>query len=657
MDFQGHGRVVRVSRRWLAVVLPALIVAALMASAASASAASNGAVAWGQNLFRQLGDGGIQASSDVPVAVKELSGVTAVSAGGRHSLALLSNGTVMAWGDDEFGQLGNGMVETLSDVPVAVSGLTGVTAISAGGNHSLALLSNGTVMAWGENESGQLGNGSTNESDVPVAVKGLTGVIAVSAGGSHSLALLKTGAVMAWGENEFGQLGNGNVKQANSPVAVKGLTGVIAVSAGGSHSLALLKTGAVMAWGSNESGQLGLDTGEEEEVQFSDVPLAVHGLSGVSAISAGASFSMALLKTGTVMAWGEDAYGELGNGSTASRVEAPVAVSGLSGATAIAAGGCHGLALLANGTAMSWGGNEWGILGDGTTGRSSDVPVAVSGATGLKGISAGNMHSVAYGAPIPTVVHVSPSSGAAGGGTSVTISGLELTGATSVKFGSSNAVEFSVESATSITAVAPAGTGTVSVTVTTPAGTSPVNRTADFTYLPAPTVKKIAPNNGPAVGATSVTITGTNFTGASAVEFGSSNAVEFTVNSATSITAVSPAETAGTVDVTVTTPGGSSKIATADHFKFTPTVTGVSPDAGSKAGGATVTITGAGFAVGASATTFKFGSTKAKVVECTSSTECTVLVPAHPAATVDVTATVNKLTSAKNPLADQFTYS
>jgi alpha-tubulin suppressor-like RCC1 family protein len=642
-----------------ALAILALLVAALtVAPCSRASAASYGAVSWGANLYRQLGDGSSEAFSDLPVAVKELSGVTAVAAGARHSLALLGNGTAMAWGDDEFGQLGDGEDETVRPVPVAVSDLSGASALAAGADHSLALLGNGTVMAWGENEFGQLGTGNLQESDVPVAVKGLSGVVAVAAGGNHSLALLKSGTVMAWGENESGELGDGNTKQSDVPVAVKGLSGVVAVAAGGDFSLALLKSGTVMAWGDDEAGQLGEKLGEEEAEEpplFSDVPVAVPDLSGVSAISAGGAFGVALLKGGTAMAWGADVLGELGNGATSNPGERPVAVVGLSAVKAVSAGEQHAAALLEDGTVMDWGTNEDGILGEGTSGAFSDTPVAVSGLSGAVGLSAGGQHTVAFGAPTPTVTGVSPESGPAAGGTPVTVTGVELAGATAVKFGSV-AASFTVSSATSISAVAPAGTGTVYVTVTTPAGTSAINRAVHFTYLPAPTVKKLSPSSGPAAGGTTVTITGANLAGANAVTFGSEPATSFEVNSSTSITAVSPAQTAGTVNVTVTTPAGTSATSAASHFKLAPAVTAVSPDTGSTAGGVDVTVIGAGFSPGASGTSFKFGATKAKAVECASATECTVLVPVHAAGTVDVIATVDKLNSAKNPPADQYTY-
>ena len=196
------------------------------------------------------------------------------------------------------------------------------------------------------------------------------------------------------------------------------------------------------------------------------------------------------------------------------------------------------------------------------------------------------------------------------------------------------------------------------VSATNGGGTS---KGADETFkTPAavspPTVTKVKPNKGPVTGSTTVTITGSNFTGATAVKFGSTNAASFFVNSATMITAFSPHEPAGTVDVTITTPGGTSAISLADRFKFAPTITNLSPSSGSKGGGTSVTVSGAGFVLGKTATVFKFGATKATSVNCTSTTECTVVSPAHAVGTIDVKATVNKLTSATSRPADEFTF-
>lgn len=176
---------------------------------------------------------------------------------------------------------------------------------------------------------------------------------------------------------------------------------------------------------------------------------------------------------------------------------------------------------------------------------------------------------------------------------------------------------------------------------------------------PPPTVTKLKPATGPVGGGTTVTISGTNFSGVTSVKFGATDATSFTlqtIKGVTSISAVAPAEAPGKVDVTVTTPGGTSAISTKDRFSFLPTVTGLSPTSGTSAGGTGVTVTGTGFALGKVATVLKFGTKKGTAVDCTSSTTCTVVSPAHEVGTVDVKATVNKVSSAKNAPADQFTY-
>jgi hypothetical protein len=494
-------------------------------------------------------------------------------------LALLSDGAVMSWGWNEFGQLGDGTSSgpercnnmACSRTPVTVSGLSGVTAVSAGNDHSLALLSGGTVMSWGLNQYGQLGNGSTNGSSAPVSVTGLVGVTAISAGGEHSLALLSNGTVMEWGGVEGPDTCFNGASCSTTPEAVSGLKGVTAISAGGEHNLALLSNGTVTAWGLNRFGQLGNGT-----TVSSEVPTKVSGLSNVTAISGASEESYALLSNGTVMDWGSNAGGDLGTGSSGPEIcfangdngpcaTTPVAVSGLTGVTAIAGRE----ALLANGTVMDWGFNRFGELGDATV-TGSDVPVKVSGLTQETAI--GSRYAIG---PPPTVT----------------------------------------------------------------------------------TVLKLKPSSGPVGGGTSVTITGAYLTGATAVKFGSTNASSFTVNSATSITAVSPAEAAGGVDVTVTTPEGTSKLSSADRFKFTPTITNVSPNHGPAAGGTSVTLTGTGFALGTTATIVKIGLKRATSVNCTSTTMCTAVTEAHEAGTVDVHVTVNKAASPTKRPADEFTYS
>jgi alpha-tubulin suppressor-like RCC1 family protein len=620
------------------------------------------AFGWGLNSHGQTGVGSSETSITAPLPINGMTFVTALAGGQRHSLALLANGTVESWGYNGHGQLGNAGAEG-SDAPMLIEHLDDVKAIAAGGNHSLALLRNGTVMAWGDDEEGQLGDGANVDSEVPVRVVGLTGVIAIAAGAEHSLALLSNGTVMAWGENERGELGTGNTTARNIPVAVDGLSGVKAIAAGGQFSLALLTNGTVVAWGDDSRGQLGnkvfyeegLERGGEEGV-YSTAPLAVEGLSEVSQIAAGRTHVLALLSSGTVEAWGNDAEGELGDGVITQQADTPVAVSGLSGVSAVSAGDQESVALLASGTVDAWGNDSNGTLGQGTTGPPSDVPVAVHSIGGAAGIAAGASHVLAFGASLPTVSSISPQSGPVGGGTPVTITGANVGSATSVHFGTAAATELVINSSSSVTATAPAGTGTVNVTVTTPAGTSPVVSGDRYSYRLPPTVTKLSAKGGPAVGGTEVVITGKELTGATAVYFGGVAAEVFKVSSSTSITVVSPADVGGTLPVTVVTPEGTSPVSTKTRFKFTPSVTGVSPNTGPLTGGRSVTITGSGFEPGTSGTAFKFGKAKVTSYECTTTTTCTVVQPAAKApGTVDVTAVVGKAKTAVVE-GDHFTY-
>jgi alpha-tubulin suppressor-like RCC1 family protein len=371
----------------------------------SAASAESSVMAWGENGDGQLGNGsfpgpescpeGAGYCSRTPVPVSGLSGVTAL-AGGSQGLALLSNGTVMAWGRNADGQLGDGCCEN-SDVPVPVPGLSGVTAVAASYGISMALLSNGTVKDWGENGNGQLGDGTANEdTPTPVEVFRLSEVIAIATGGSYGLALLRNGTVMTWG--------SGGGANSYIPVQVKGLSEVTAIAADGGHSLALLKNGTVMAWGENEYGELGDGT-----TDYSSVPVRVSGLREVEAIADGADHNLAVLKSGTVMAWGQNDWGQLGDGfaggygsnsgpetcAPTSCSTIPVPVSGLSEATAIATGYGQSLALLANETVMGWGEDFSGQVGSGTAVPGIGLPVAVSGLSEVTSITGGDVFSMA----------------------------------------------------------------------------------------------------------------------------------------------------------------------------------------------------------------------------------------------------------------------
>jgi alpha-tubulin suppressor-like RCC1 family protein len=365
------------------------------------------AVSWGNNFHGQLGNG-TTASRLLFGPVSGLGdSVVQVAAGEFHSLALTSDGTVWAWGANGFGQLGNGTT-TDSSVPVQVAGLTGVVAVSASDLHSLALRSNGTVWAWGNNDAGQLGNGTTTDSWVPVQVKGLAGVTKIAAGSGYSLALRSDGTVWAWGSNHYGQLGNGTTKDSWVPVRVTGLSQVTSIAAGAGASYAISTRSittltTLWAWGSNGSGELGDGT-----VAGRTTPGQVTGISSatLAGISAGIGYAIALGSDGSAWGWGDDSNGQLGNAPATSPVLRPVETIGPgSGITQLSAGVGFTLGLRSDGTALAWGDNSQGQLGDGTT-ASHVGPEQVAGLTGATQVSAGFGFSLAVTAlaTVPNVV-------------------------------------------------------------------------------------------------------------------------------------------------------------------------------------------------------------------------------------------------------------
>jgi alpha-tubulin suppressor-like RCC1 family protein len=353
---------------------------------------SGGAVqCWGLNGNGQLGTGGTTGSL-TPVAVAGLSGpAVAIAAGGAHTCAILAGGGIQCWGANASGQLGDGSASD-SSTPVAVSGLVNAaTAIAAGGLHTCALLSGGTVQCWGDNDDGQLGSATDlgSFSPAPLSV-GITGATAIAAGYQHTCALLSTGAVSCWGDNSEGQLGGVQTTLSDAPVAVlapgggSNLAGVSAIGAGPGYSTcAVLSGGAVDCWGSNAQGQLGASTtatcgGVPCSTTAVTVPAVV-----ATAVASGGEDSYAAVSAGMVESWGDNGSGELGNGSTSAGSSSPVGVdtpggdAGLTGVVAITAGGGHACALLSTGTIVCWGDGVDGQLGNGGS-AGAFVPVAVT---------------------------------------------------------------------------------------------------------------------------------------------------------------------------------------------------------------------------------------------------------------------------------------
>jgi uncharacterized protein (TIGR03437 family) len=452
---------------------------------------SDGTVwAWGYNVEGELGNGS-SANSNTPIAVDGLTGVVAVAGGGAiiatdtpfatdplvsslgvaalgHSLTLKSDGTVWAWGDNQYGQLGNGS-NANSHVPVAVSGLNGVVAIAAGGIHSLALKGDGTVWAWGDNSRGQIGNGSNVNSDVPVVVSGPNGVVAIAAGAYHSLALKGDGTVWAWGDNQNGELGDGSYVDSNVPVEVSGLSGVVAIAGGQYHALAIKSDGTVWAWGYNLHGELG----NGSDGSTSNVPVQTSTLTGAVAIAAGLEHSLAVKNDGTVWAWGSNVDGAFGNGTADNAgSNVPVQVSGLAGAVEVAAGDHFSLALKSDGRLWAWGYNFDGELGDGSNGNSY-VPVQVSGSTGVGAVAAGVYHSLAVLAEGIPELALNPASVSFGNVAqsiartmTVTNSGTESAAIASVILTGINPGDFSISDTCSGASLSPTQSCSLTVTFT-----------------------------------------------------------------------------------------------------------------------------------------------------------------------------------------------
>lgn len=314
-----------------------------------------------------------------------------ISVGNDHACAVTGSGAVQCWGSNLYGQLGDNSYLTRA-APVAVNGLTsGVASVAAGWLHSCALTTSGGVKCWGANFSGQLGTGNTTGSAVPVDVVGLnSGVTAIMVGQGHSCAVLASGGLKCWGSNSYGQLGDGTTTQRNSPVDVTGLSaGVVSAAAGNGHSCALMSSGAVKCWGINDSGQVGDGTTTARLT-----PADVSGLaSGVVMLAAAYNSVCAVITTGTVKCWGQNA-GVLGDGTSTNRL-APVDTVGLSGVTSIAAGSYHVCARRSDGSLYCWGDNYAGNLGVG--GRATAlIPLLVpSLASGVQEVAAGGRQTCA----------------------------------------------------------------------------------------------------------------------------------------------------------------------------------------------------------------------------------------------------------------------
>jgi alpha-tubulin suppressor-like RCC1 family protein len=331
---------------------------------------------WGQNSYGQLGDGTIT-SRYVPVEVSNLTNAVYISAEiGFHACAALSDQTVKCWGQNDYGQLGDGTIVNRT-VPVLVSGISNATQVTTGSNHSCALLNDQTVKCWGSNSNGQIGDGTVSGISAPTLVIGISNAVQLSASYSRTCALLSDQTIKCWGSNTNGELGNGTSTSTSTPVLVSGISTATQISSSGvNHMCALLSNQTVKCWGYNYDGVVGDGTTTNRKT-----PVLVSGITNATRITTWFINSCAVLSDQTMKCWGNNDAGRVGDGTTIKRTS-PVAVVGISNVME-ASNNC---ALLNNNLIKCWGAG--GNSGDGKVAYQV-VPVAVPGVTNATNVVMG----------------------------------------------------------------------------------------------------------------------------------------------------------------------------------------------------------------------------------------------------------------------------
>jgi alpha-tubulin suppressor-like RCC1 family protein len=348
----------------------------------------NGVVkCWGSNVMGQAGngvvnpDGGDAPNVISPAAVINVgSSVLGIGDGLNHTCAIKSDRTVACWGYDYSGQLGDGKKVQHSSTPINVSGVTNVMQISGGIVFTCAVIGDGTVKCWGDNDHGQLGSGNTSPTTGIVTVTGLSDAVEVAVGSYHACALRRSGTVSCWGMNTSGQLGTGNTSDSPKPIDV-GVSQGQHISAGFNFSCVVKTTGQVMCWGGNNYGQLGNGTSTSAPTP---TPVVVTGLTDAVSLGAGTNHACAVRKTGGVSCWGLNDDGQLGIGSKAATPgtpnSTPLNVVGLSNAVGIGQVlGLHSCAINANDIVLCWGTNYYSELAEDSTTQHEYSPVGVAG--------------------------------------------------------------------------------------------------------------------------------------------------------------------------------------------------------------------------------------------------------------------------------------
>jgi alpha-tubulin suppressor-like RCC1 family protein len=345
----------------------------------------------------------------------------AVAAGGLHSCAVLVDGTVRCWGFNVSGELGNGSLQQ-SNTPVAVSGLSNVVDVITGDAHTCALQLGGLAFCWGRGQEGELGNGGSVNSATPVQVS-LSGVVSLAAGTKSTCAITAGGALSCWGDNTFGQIGDGTTTRRPAPTLVLGVSNMVQAAIGDGYACGVNSRGVAQCWGTNSEGQLGNGT-----TSPTPLPSTVGGFSGsIGALRIGVSaqFNCAARGTGGVSCWGLGGSGQLGdgqgNGFSFNPVNAQVADT-----VALVTGGAHSCSVSAAGAVFCWGDNGAGQMGNGVTGGTVKAPRAVASLTNVTALAAGSAYTCALTVDANVACWGANSSGQLGLGFTSTASNVPL---------------------------------------------------------------------------------------------------------------------------------------------------------------------------------------------------------------------------------------
>jgi alpha-tubulin suppressor-like RCC1 family protein len=588
-----------------------------------------------------------------------------LAAGFDHTLQIRENGSLWAWGNSNSGQLGLGSLSYVS-TPQPVSAGTTWASVAAGDGHSLGIRTDGSLWAWGDNSYGQLGDNTTTDRNTPVPIVAGTTWLSIAAGEFYSLAVRSDGTLWAWGYNNYGQLGDNSLTQRLAPVQVGNATTWTKVAAGWYHGLGLRANGTLYAWGRNDRGQVG--DGINTTTNRLN-PVQIGSATNWTQIGGGWVHSAALRTDGTLWTWGQNDYGQLGDGTMTSR-NAPGQLANTW--TDVAVGYAFTAGVRSPGTLWVWGSNIYGQLGQGTAFPGGVPTMAQVGtATNWQRVALGWYYVVAEqscnttlawgrnnGGQLgdntstdrytPMLIYnpvvlsgFSPST--AGAGTTVTVTGQRLSGVTALTVNGVSVPLSSISNSIdgSFRFVVPAGLSTTGTT-TVAVGCGGASRTG-FTFI-QPAISGFSPTSG--VAGTTITINGTGLGGTTAITFSGSSgnvvSAGFTVSNG-SITGVVVPAGAITGPVSVTAAGGATATSSS-NFVVPPVLTAIAPPLGQT--GTVLSLTGTNL-TGATAVTFSgsSGNVVSSGFTVASSTSITGIVVPAGAQTGPVTVTTPSGTS------------